>query len=130
MTAVVEMTKTEFTIFINKLAEGIAHDLEQELAKVCPVDTGDLRQSIRVARSGHAFVIYMLDYALHLEFGTAPHIIRPRDAKALHWKMGGKHFFAKMVRHPGTRPQPFIRTTIRTKLPEIIERNARRLLGL
>jgi len=40
---------------------------------------------------------------------TRPHVIKPVSAKALHWKSGGKDFFAKSVNHPGTNPQPYFR---------------------
>lgn len=37
--------------------------------------------------------------------GTVAHIIRPRNAKFLHWNTGGEDFFAKEVHHPGTKAQ-------------------------
>jgi hypothetical protein len=56
-----------------------------------------------------------------LEYGTKPHIIRPRRARVLAFpasgtartlggraRKGGRMAFAKMVRHPGTKPQPFM----------------------
>lgn len=56
-----------------------------------------------------------------LEFDTKPHIIRPRRKKALAWaaspsgrrlsgraRTGAKLRFAKVVRHPGTKKQPFL----------------------
>jgi hypothetical protein len=55
-----------------------------------------------------------------LEFGTRPHIIRPKTAKALRWASGGNATlsgrprsgapvqFAKVVHHPGTKPYPFM----------------------
>jgi hypothetical protein len=57
--------------------------------------------------------------APYLEFGTRPHVIRPRRASALSWTAnkrlsgrsrtaGGRRFFAKVVHHPGTKPQPFL----------------------
>ena len=73
--------------------------------------------------------ISMVGYAVYVEFGTPPHIIRPKNGKALHWKSGGKNVFAKSVQHPGTRPQPFIRTTMRLDLPKIAMANARRHFG-
>lgn len=40
--------------------------------------------------------------------GTRPHIIRPRQAKALKFKIGGRTVYAKVVHHPGTRANPFL----------------------
>lgn len=44
------------------------------------------------------------DVARYLEFGTRPHVIRPRNAKALKFNVGGRTVFARSVNHPGTRP--------------------------
>jgi len=68
-----------------------------------------------------------------LNHNTAPHIIRPKNKKALSWTSGkgggGKRYFAKVVHHPGTRPQPFIRTVFDTKLKDIIVNNLKRHLS-
>jgi hypothetical protein len=60
--------------------------------------------------------------AVYLEYGTRPHDIRPRRRKALRFaakgqpvrltgapKKGSAVVFAKVVRHPGTQPYPFMR---------------------
>lgn len=39
--------------------------------------------------------------------GTAPHLIRPRSAQALHWTGPNGSVFAKVVHHPGTRANDF-----------------------
>ena len=70
------------------------------------VQTGRYRSSIslrldRDARGLFAEIGSKVPYAIYLEFGTPPHIIRPRTKKALFWK-GARHP-VKMVRHPGTR---------------------------
>lgn len=57
---------------------------------------------------------------------TKPHIIRPVNAKSLHWKSGGEDVFASVVYHPGTTPNPFIRRTINTKLRDIVYNNFKR----
>lgn len=40
--------------------------------------------------------------ASFLEYGTRPHRIVPRDAKALRFEIGSRVIFAKGVNHPGT----------------------------
>lgn len=45
--------------------------------------------------------------------GTRPHIIRPRRAQALRFRMGGRIVFAKLVHHPGTRARPFLDRALR-----------------
>ena len=39
-----------------------------------------------------------------LEEGTKPHLIRPIDAKALHFQINGEYIHAKLVHHPGFEP--------------------------
>jgi hypothetical protein len=51
--------------------------------------------------------------ALFLEEGTRPHVIRPRNARALRWFGPGGPIFARSVRHPGTRAQPWLEPAIR-----------------
>lgn len=81
-----------------------------------PVDSGDLKKSIRVstrsrrgqvratvtAGGGDAF------YAHMVEFGTKPHDIKARKGGVL--SFGG--IFAKSIKHPGQAPQPFMRKAI------------------
>lgn len=51
--------------------------------------------------------------AVWVEFGTAPHLIVPRQAgKALRFKSGGSVVFTRRVHHPGTRPAPFLRPAL------------------
>lgn len=40
-------------------------------------------------------------HAVFVHWGTKPHIIRPKDRKALRWPAGGAFAFAKEVHHPG-----------------------------
>lgn len=56
-------------------------------------------------------------YASHVEFGTRPHIIRPKNRSMLRFVQGGAERFARQVRHPGTRPYRFLRNALAAKLP-------------
>ncbi len=40
--------------------------------------------------------------------GTRPHQIRPRTRQALRFTVGGRVVFAKIVNHPGTKPDDFM----------------------
>jgi hypothetical protein len=89
-------------------------------AKVlAPVDTGRLRASIRIeSRRNLAFrSIYTvgsdLSYAVMVHDGTRPHIIRPKNAQALRFRIGGRIVYAKVVHHPGTRARPFLDDALR-----------------
>lgn len=55
-------------------------------------------------------------YALAVHEGTKPHIIRARKGKALKFDVGGRTVYATSVRHPGTRPQPFLSDALRFAL--------------
>ena len=99
----------------------IAIRIQNELVLASPVDTGRLRNSIVVKPVGNSLIISMVDYAFYVEFGTPPHIIKPKDKHALKFKAGGENVFAKEVHHPGTRPNPFIRNTIRNKISKIVQ---------
>ena len=133
MVRVIRVSKTKFKRKWPLVLEGIANDFTNELVRTCPVDTGYLKNSINMNQVGRNFVITMPYYALYVEFGTAPHIIKPKNKQALSWTEGngggGKRFFAKVVKHPGTRPQPFIRTAFDTALRDIIASNLRRHLS-
>lgn len=74
-----------------------------------------------------------------LEYGTRPHIIRPRNAKALRFPakgvattLGGRvrtptlkrlgsaaYTFARIVRHPGTRAYPFMMPAARAAVEKL-----------
>lgn len=73
------------------------------------------RQSIHsgVEGNGRNLTVYLahgVKYGRYLEEGTAPHIIRPKNKKALYWS-GAKHPVAQ-VNHPGTRPYPALENAI------------------
>jgi hypothetical protein len=61
-------------------------------------------------------------YARIHEFGgtTKPHVIEPRNAKALRFIIGGRVVFARRVHHPGSRitEKRFTRNAIETTLPQ------------
>jgi hypothetical protein len=95
---------------LGPLMRDLALDAVGEQKRMAPVKTGNLRRSIRVGRitARSAETIAGANYAAHVEFGTKAHEIRPRNARALRWKVPGGYRFATRVRHPGTRAQPFM----------------------
>ena len=60
-----------------------------------------------------------IKYAPGLEYGTAPHEIRPVTKKALYWK-GAEHP-VKVVHHPGNPPYPFLRPAYLSKIGNLIK---------
>lgn len=82
--------------------------------RIVPVVTGKLRDSIHLVKIDD-FSWLMKDgveYGKHVEFGTEPHLILPREKKALRFEKEGQIIFAKKVKHPGTNSQPFFRPSL------------------
>jgi len=84
--------------------ENLAAEIEADIRRNAPVDSGELVRSIR--RRGTVITISAPHWHF-VEYGTRPHVIRPRVKKALWWPEASHP--VKQVFHPGTRPQPFIR---------------------
>lgn len=83
--------------------------------------TGDLRRSIsRRVEGAHRGVVFTdVKYAPYVEFGTKPHVIRPKNKKMLAFKVGGKMVFARKVNHPGTRAYNYMRDAFEDNKPKI-----------
>ena len=110
----------EFEIALNKALPSIARRIQNELILVVPVDTGRLKNSIKVISSKEGIVIWMVDYGKYVEFGRNPRVIVPVNKKALAFKKGGKTIIVKKVKQGAVRPNPFIRNTLQNKLRGII----------
>lgn len=102
----------------------------REQKRLVPRKTANLARSIHLERTTprEAITVASASYARAVEFGTRPHDIRPRKARALRFPgsgtsttlagrvrtgsaraLGNAAFvFAKAVRHPGTKAQPFM----------------------
>lgn len=90
----------------------IADYAYRRMLELTPVKTGGLRNSIRkdVDESRlQAQIGAAARHAPYVEFGTRPHSIEPVRARALRFTVGGEIVFARLVRHPGTKPQLFVR---------------------
>jgi HK97 gp10 family phage protein len=97
-----------------------------EAKRRVPRKTGHLGRSIKAGRvtKRSATVEANARYAAYVEFGTKPHVIRPKTKKALAWapsgqtrlsgrpRKGAKRIFATIVNHPGTKAQPFLRPAV------------------
>lgn len=64
--------------------------------------------------------VWNVAYALPVEVGTGPHIIVPRTKQALYWP-GAEHP-VKRVRHPGTKPSPYLRPAADRFYPRLTSR--------
>lgn len=83
--------------------------VEAEAKREAPVKGGGLRRGIthRQTSDTSGIVGTNSPYARPVHEGSRPHTITARKAKALFWK-GARHP-VKSVRHPGNRPNPFMR---------------------
>jgi Bacteriophage HK97-gp10, putative tail-component len=112
---------------LNRTIRGASRDELETTARqvlnrakvLAPVDTGRLRSSLRIESRSFLglrtrYTIGSdLNYASMVHDGTRPHIIRPKRAKALRFRVGGRIVYARMVRHPGTRARPFLDRALR-----------------
>lgn len=78
--------------------------------------TSHARQSIHSGVEGHGreltlYLAHGMKYGRFLEEGTAPHVIRPKNKKALFW--AGAAHPVKKVNHPGTRAYPILEDTLK-----------------
>lgn len=108
-----------------KLANQLGRRVTNSAKQRAPVDTGNLRNSIRqepVKVSGGVVsfsVVADADYASFVHDGTRPHVIRPRNAKVLAFSAGGTMVFASKVNHPGTKARPFLRNALEAEAPRL-----------
>jgi hypothetical protein len=99
--------------------EATARQVVNRAKILAPVDTGRLRASIRIeARRTLTFrSVYTVgsdvEYARMVHDGTRPHVIRPKTANVLRFRVGGRWVYAKVVHHPGTKARPFLDRAVR-----------------
>ena len=84
------------------------------------VVTGKTRASIRRKNASMTkAAVVATGGARFLEAGTKAHTIVPKKMTALKFNASGQPRFAKKVKHPATRPQPFLRRSGRDALEKI-----------
>ena len=99
--------------------------LRAEIDRVTPVDTGRLRAGTAARMTGvlatglRGIVVNRVPYAVPVEFGTRPHLIRPRRGRVLRFEVNGRTVFAREVRHPGTRGAHMFRDGLKAATPHI-----------
>jgi len=90
---------------------------------IAPHKTGAYAQSIFYEKRGPLSFIFgsRSPHAAPIEYGSMPHFILPRTARALRFEADGEIVFAKYVMHPGTAPQYIIHRAKKDNLPKIFE---------
>lgn len=86
-----------------------------------PVDTGNLRDHLRIKVLADRWEIGPegVDYAMAVEHGSKPHTIRAKNGGTMAFQIGGRTVYAKSVRHPGNRAQPYIRPAYEKYVKEL-----------
>ena len=97
------------------------------LGRTIRIDSVDVaRQRASIMAGGSRNV----GYAAYVEFGTRSHIIVPRRAKVLAWggsrrlsgnlrSGAGATVFARRVKHPGSKPYPYLEPGAKQALKEV-----------
>jgi hypothetical protein len=100
---------------VEKYMAKLARVIESDAKRYAAVATGRMRGSIYKEADGLTARVGVrnVPYWMTVEYGSAPHIIRPATKKALHWP-DARHPVA-YVNHPGTPAQPFLRPALMTR---------------
>ena len=91
---------------IRERAPGSMGDGRNITVSIRPGPGGDFQG---VINSRHPATLYVIG-------GTRPHVIRPVRARALKFTVGSQTVYAKVVFHPGTKPNNFLRDGLRAAL--------------
>jgi hypothetical protein len=96
------------------LIERLAEVAYYEAFYTAPWKTGKLARSIVIdIDEGEAKLQALAPYAKFVVEGTRPHEIHPTRANVLVFKAkSGDLVFTKLVRHPGTKPNPFLQRAV------------------
>jgi len=114
-----------------KRAALVAVDAIKDETPIGKTRGGTLKRGIRAEFGDLTATIspHNAPYAIFVHEGTSPHIIRPKNKKALFWK-GAKHP-VRLVRHPGTRANPFFENGLesaRTDIEDIFAKSVEDIL--
>ena len=116
-TVEVSTSGLEFDEVASKFSKELRQKLIEKLAEVAyssaffgaPWKSGKLAGSIvKEIGDGEASIETLAPYAVYVAKGTRPHEIRPVNASVLAFEIAGRMVFTPIVRHPGTKPNPFM----------------------
>lgn len=111
-----------FTAHVGANVKQITEEIALDCIAGCPVDSGDLVESIATRYPGklRGVVIVGTDHWAAVEYGTPPHAIDSHGPWSLHNDETGD-YFGPHVWHPGTEAQPFMRPALyqRRKLVKV-----------
>lgn len=112
-----------------KILERTGNEIMAQMLMLVPVKTGRLRNSIRlITEPGRVIVGPVdVDYAPYVEYGTGIHSefggsyyeIKPKTATNLAFRVNGHWVHTKVVKHPGIKPEPYVRPAAAAVLTNI-----------
>lgn len=96
----------------------VAYNLRQRAKRTATrarqLAPGSMKRKITTSTAtGHVRVECSHPATMYVINGTRRHIIRPRHKQALKFKIGARTVFAKVVHHPGTKPNNFLLKALR-----------------
>ena len=93
----------------------IAREVHRDMVRYAPVETGRLRNDLDWEVNGLKARVgaRTVPYAIFVEEGTGPHIIKAKAGGALNWE--GVEHPVNTVHHPGTRATYFMRRAVYKK---------------
>ena len=121
LTELSEKSRDNIQKAVKKSAFNIESQAKRNLASNKSVVTGHLRRSIATKMGDLEATIHTsnVKYAVIVEKGSRPHIIRPKNKKALYWK--GAKRPVKLVNHPGSKAKPYLEPAFESEKDKFIE---------
>lgn len=87
--------------------------------------TGNLERAIQTKVTDDRGIVYLdeniANYAQAIHQGARPRVIVPRNRMALRWVDGSNFVFAKRVKWPGIRPDPFLYQALEAREGQVVE---------
>ena len=101
---------------LEEATNDIAMTLEDNIKKEAPYLQGRIRRSIRVDTriyNNYSVITGTWDeglapHSIYVLAGTKPHIIKPKNKKALAWDGMSTDYPVPVVHHPGTKANDFL----------------------
>jgi hypothetical protein len=94
----------------------VTDEITDDAIAGCPIDSGDLVETIHSYFPGklHGVVVVGTDHWPATEYGSEPHLIISHGPWSLH-NAETDEYFGRVVHHPGTPAQPFMRPALYRK---------------
>jgi len=97
---------------IDEVFKKHAWEIEKTVSQDTLEWTKNLKKLVSADGEDDGIVLSMPLYGWILDQGSKAHIIRPKEKEFLAFEIDGDWIFTKMVKHPGTRPQPWINESL------------------